>query len=84
MLDIVGLSVIGKFNEAIMTQSEKLPHTKFNKKLKPYWSAELTSLSKANKAARRDGLMRVNLTIHCIQSESDTRKLKINLEMSRG
>ena len=47
-------TLVSNLNEIILSQGEKLPHTEFSKKLKPYWSRELTRLNKENKNARRE------------------------------
>ena len=46
--------VIQNVKKAVETYSENLPQCKYNKKLKPYWSKELTSLNKANKRVRQE------------------------------
>ena len=54
--DIDASEVLNALNDTILQCSTNLPHTEYNKRLKPYWTKDLTYLNRCSKSARKEWL----------------------------
>ena len=85
--------VIREMRDKITRTRENLPHSKFNKKLKPYWSDLLSTLSKNKKdiwlAWLRAGKPRDNDNCICVNYQRVKQEIRrerrgVNMNMKRG